>query len=265
MEKKELWLALSALGIAATSAVAAPEKAGVASKINPAVEAVEQLAATGSRVLFVGSDIFREELIRTDAAGQAHLLFLDQSSLTVGPNSELVIDQFVYDPKTNSGDLTMSAAKGVLRFVGGALSKTGDVTIKTPIGNLGIRGAVVLIDLEGDDGSVTACILYGNELSGTIPDSGVSKTVRGHEQCIILTPDGRIETSPLPTARLREMLTALQGPESDSPPTGNEVTLPDNYKGWLRQLAAQEKMDRWRDSEEFNADVLNRDIDDLAS
>ena len=36
--------------------------------------------------------------VATDARGQTQVLFLDQSALTVGPNSQLVIDEFVYDP-----------------------------------------------------------------------------------------------------------------------------------------------------------------------
>lgn len=265
MNKKELMAALSALGVAAaaTTTATVPEQIGVASKVNTAVEG--QVPAGASRVLFVGSDIFRNETIRTDASGQTHLMFLDQSSLTMGSNSELVIDHFVYDPKTNSGELSMSATKGILRFVGGALSKSGDVTVKTPLGNLGIRGAVVLIDIDKNGGDVTACILYGNELSGTIPGSGITKTVQEHEQCVILTPDGQIKTEPLSSPQLQKMLSALQGSPSDSPPTGREVTIPDNYSGWLRELAKQDAWDRMLDDERLNTEVFNRDIDELAS
>lgn len=269
MDKKELWLALSALGVAAasatttTTAVAAPEQVGVVNKANVAVEG--QVPDNASRVLFVGSDVFRNETIRTDDLGQAHLMFLDQSSLTIGPSSELVIDYFTYDPKTDSGDFSITAAKGILRVVGGALSKSGNVTVKTPLGNLGIRGAVVLIDVARDGGEVTACILYGNELIGTTLDASISKSVQEHEQCLVLTADGKIRTEPMTPERLKKMLVALQGPPSDSIPTGHEITLPDNYSGWLRELAGQNVWDRLLDDERFNADVLNRDIDDLAS
>ncbi|MEN8190601.1 MAG: FecR domain-containing protein [Thermodesulfobacteriota bacterium] len=267
MEKKELWLALSALGVAATSATsaaAATEQAGVASKVNPAVEAIDQISTKGSRVIFVGNDVFRGETIRTDAKGQTHLVFLDQSSLTVGPKSEIVIDHFVFDPKTNSGDLTMSATKGVLRIVGGALSKTGKINVKTPIGNLGIRGAVTLIEVL-EDGTTTAYFLYGVELTGTVSASGLTRTVRQHEQSLTITPDGRIEIAPISVGRLKKILLVLQGPKNAPPPKGQNVPLPDNYKGWLRELANQNEDDRGREDEERHIGMGNRDIDDLAS
>lgn len=267
MKKKELWLALSALGVAATTtntALAVPEQIGVVNKANVAVEG-QVSPDTASRVLFVGSDVFRDETIRTDASGQVHLMFLDQSSLTIGPNSELVIDHFIYDPETNRGDLSISAAKGILRFVGGALSKKGNVTVKTPLGNLGIRGAVVLIDIATKSGEVSGCILYGNELKGTSSESNITKVVAEQEQCVILSPDGSVKTEFITSDRLQQMLSALQGPASDTPPVGHEVTLPENYRKWLRELARQESWDRILADEKFNADILNRDIDNLAS
>ena len=40
------------------------------------------------------------ELITTRANDRAHLMFLDGTSVTVGPNAQLTIDRFVYDPNT---------------------------------------------------------------------------------------------------------------------------------------------------------------------
>ncbi|MCW8930263.1 MAG: FecR domain-containing protein [Gammaproteobacteria bacterium] len=264
MEKKELWLALSALGLAvSTAAIAAPEKAGVASKVNPVVEG--QIKSEESRVIFVGSDIFRDETIRTGETGQTHLMFLDQSSLSMGPDSELAIDEFVYEPKSNKGAITLSSAKGLLRFVGGAASKTGDVTVRTPLGNLGIRGAVVVIDIPGGGGDVTAYLLYGDELKGSSHSTGVTKSVKANEHYVILKTDGRIETGPIPPARLPEILDALSGPKSAPPPKGRAVKLPENYSGWLRQLSNQDSMEQIQTDENINTELMNRDIDSLAS
>ena len=267
MDKKELWLALSALGVVATTAgnstAAVPEQVGVVNQANVAVEG--HAIDSSSRVMFVGSDVFRNETIRTDDKGQAHLMFLDQSSLTIGPNSELVIDHFVYDPKTESGDLSITAAKGVLRFVGGALSKKGNVKIKTPIGNLGIRGAIVLVEIASDGSEVRATLLYGKELSCTTLKTNVRKSVKKHEQSLVLTADGRLRMEPVSRTRLQRILVALQGSADNPAPAGYEVTIPNNYTGWLRELAGQDTRNRLLDDARNSVDVLNRDIDDLAS
>jgi hypothetical protein len=266
VEKKELWVALSALGVMAASgdAPAAPERAGVAGQVNPAAEG--RLSGSPSRVLFVGSDIFRNETIHTDAGGLVHLLFLDQSALTVGPNSDLVIDRFVYDPDAGSGQLTLSAAKGVFRFVGGALSKAGKVNVKTPAGNLGIRGAVVVVQVHEGEGTTNACILYGDELTATIPASGVSKALRENEQCLRITADGRIELlGPVDPNQLRHLLAALTGPERENPPQPPGLALPPDFSAWLRELANQQDADDTERAAVQGVDVINRDVDSLGS
>src|SRR4051812_32630724 len=60
------------------------------------------------RVLRVGLDVQQNEVITTRANDRAHLMFLDGSSLTVGPDAQLTIDRFVYDSASQKGDLTVS-------------------------------------------------------------------------------------------------------------------------------------------------------------
>ncbi len=267
MDKKKLWLTLSALSIATSSttlALSAPEQVGVVNKANVAVKG--QVAQNSSKVLFVGSDVYHNETIRTDKTGQVHLMFLDQSSLTIGPNSKVVIDSFVYDPKTNDGHLSISAARGILRFVGGALSKKGNVSIKTPVGNLGIRGAVVLIEIAQDGSMARAFLLYGDELKGTAAQSNATQSVKEHEDGIILSIDGTIRTEHISADMLQQLLAALQGPLSSSTPSGGrQVNLPDNYSEWLRELSRKDTRDSLHRDEQFNINSINRDIDNLAS
>src|SRR5262245_66238789 len=80
--------------------------------------------AQAERVLHVGVDVQANEVVTTGANDRAHLLFLDGSSLTVGPQARLTIDRFVYDTNTRAGVLAINASQGVFRFVGGKISKT---------------------------------------------------------------------------------------------------------------------------------------------
>ena len=61
--------------------------------------------AQNERILRVGIDVFSNERVRTGANDRAHLVFNDGSALSVGVNSEITIDRFVYDPSTRQGDL----------------------------------------------------------------------------------------------------------------------------------------------------------------
>ena len=67
------------------------------------------------------------------------LEFKDHSNLSVGPSSQVRLDKFVYDPNKGSGTAAMEAVRGTFRFATGAQNK-GEVKIKTPSGDIGIRG-----------------------------------------------------------------------------------------------------------------------------
>jgi hypothetical protein len=70
-----------------------------------------------------------------------------RSALSIAPNSEVVIDEFVYNPGEGSGRMVTSLTKGALRFVGGQLSHGGQATVNTPSATIGIRGGTSIITL----------------------------------------------------------------------------------------------------------------------
>lgn len=145
--------------------ILAQEKVGVDSATNPNAEGTPPHAP--ARRIELGQEVVQEERVVTGTNGQAQILFLDQSALTVGPNSDMTIDNFVYDPQANTGDLAMSATRGVLRFVGGKVSKLENpVTMNTPSGSLGIRGGVFLLQLL-PNGQFLVVFLYGKSLTVT--------------------------------------------------------------------------------------------------
>jgi hypothetical protein len=100
-----------------------------------------------TRKLTVGAGIVVKERIRTSSSGSTQIQFPDQSTLNVGSNSDLVIDQFVYDPNTKTGNMVANAARGVFRYVGGQISHNSGATINTPTASLGIRGGIVTVML----------------------------------------------------------------------------------------------------------------------
>jgi len=100
------------------------------------------------RVLRVGIDVQANEAITTRASDRAHLVFLDGTSVTIGPDANIVIDKFVYDPQRKTGDLAISVTKGVFRLVGGKISKTNTIVVNTPSSSVGIRGGITLFTVE---------------------------------------------------------------------------------------------------------------------
>ena len=150
-------------------ALAATPKVGVAAAVNPATMSTQPNSE--DRVLVVGSEMLHNELIVTSGKGRTQLLFIDGSALTIGPNSSVVLDEFVYDPNTKTGKLAFSATKGLFRFVGGKISKKTPVTLKTPTAIIGIRGGIAIITIRevGNQASAKSGFAAGDSAGG---DSG---------------------------------------------------------------------------------------------
>jgi hypothetical protein len=123
---------------------------GAAAAVNPLSQSTPPGGET--HVLRIGARVVRNERIQTTANGTVQLLFIDKTTLNVGPNSNIVIDSFVYDPATGTGQMVTTLTKGALRFVGGQLSHQGAATLKTPIATIGIRGGIATIS-HGPNGT----------------------------------------------------------------------------------------------------------------
>jgi hypothetical protein len=134
-------LAAAAAALVVAEAAVAQQQVGTAAAVNPAAQA---RGAGGSRTIVIGQSIAHRERIQTTSAGSVQLLFLDKTSMTIGPNSDLAIDEYVYDPNTNTGKMAATLTKGVMRFVGGQISHAGNAQVTTPTAVVGIRGGVYI-------------------------------------------------------------------------------------------------------------------------
>jgi len=177
--------AMLAASLASSLAVPRAEaEVGVAAAVNPDARRTPPGAAT--RTVVLGDTLIFRERIETRGDGLVQILLVDGSTFTVGANSDLVIDEFVYDPEAGTGRLVASFGKGVARFVGGRLSKSeGGVTVKTPVGTIGIRGGIANLSVEA--GAAAFSLLFGDELTFTGSDGsrervyerGYTLSVRG--------------------------------------------------------------------------------------
>ncbi|MHA6645284.1 FecR family protein [Mesorhizobium sp. A623] len=145
--------------------VGTAQQVGVSAAVNPSTRGTPPTQAV--RTITLGERIIHNELIETDADGLLQILLADGTTFTVGPSSTLKIDSFVYDPDAGTASVTATLGKGVFRFIGGQTSKTpGGVTLNTPVGTVGIRGAIGDMDFSRSDGMLAYIVLrYGKEIT----------------------------------------------------------------------------------------------------
>ena len=122
--------------------------------------------------LTTGSKLYFGDSIITEAASSAQVLLMDQTTLTIGENSELVIDEFVYDPQTKIGKIISSVKIGTVKIITGEISKTNpdNLEIKTPTGSIGARGTEFAVVTESDTKSTVVLLGPGvNNTLGMVP------------------------------------------------------------------------------------------------
>ena len=94
------------------------------------------------RTIEVGSGVYRNEVIETDARSSTLVVFADETTLTLGASSSLILDSMVYDPDTNQGALSVKLITGVFKFVSGKMN-SNSYRIGAPNSIIGIRGTVI--------------------------------------------------------------------------------------------------------------------------
>ena len=106
------------------------------------VGAVSGTVKTENRTLKAGDKIYLNETIYAGTGSGTQLLLLDQSTFTIGADSEVLMDTFIYDPATNDGKIVATVKEGSLKVISGLISKKNpeSLTVKVPEGTLGSRG-----------------------------------------------------------------------------------------------------------------------------
>ena len=87
--------------------------------------------------------------------GKVKIVFKDDTNVTVTESSSLVIDDFVYDPKSGAGKLGLKAAAGTVRYVSGSIAKDPkNVKINTPTAAIAVRGTDFVMAVSETGGSM---------------------------------------------------------------------------------------------------------------
>ena len=104
----------------------------------------KQIAAT------VGMPIRQSDTVVTGVDGTAGLTFSDNSLLSTGPNSVLVVDRYSFDSTTHAGRFDASLKQGTLAVVSGKMVKQSPdaMKVRTPAAIMGVRGTEFVVQVE---------------------------------------------------------------------------------------------------------------------
>jgi len=194
-------------GVVATSSVVAPHRAlaqggatpGAQGVVESAIGKVMTLSGTvtiehdtvvvvqakltsGPNAVRIGDFVYKGDVVQTNSDGKIGITFTDGTSFNLSNNARMVLNEFVYDPKSTSNSSLFSLTKGSFTFVAGALARTGDMKLDTPVATMGIRGTTPHVEIS-DDGTVKfATLVEENKVAEPQPRNGSQPNQPGSPQ-----------------------------------------------------------------------------------
>jgi hypothetical protein len=148
-KQRQPWLVASLAGLLLFTANAWAEQAGTVKTIQGKV----QVERAGNRLpLQVGDPLQNMDRIIVPAQASAGFTLRDDTLISLGPNSSMLLRNVEFNPVTHEGSVDTSILKGSMRYVTGLIGRLNPKAIKidTPDSTIGIRGTEFIVEVEND-------------------------------------------------------------------------------------------------------------------
>jgi hypothetical protein len=141
-----------------TIALSLPAHAASVGVTRQAEQVVSGTLNGQKRTIVTATEVFENERLTANAQGNAQIELKDGTKIVVGPNANVVLDDFVYKADNTIGSLTVRATKGAFRFISG---RSGHAAYKvvTPYATIGVRGTA--FDVTVQKGGTYVALLQG--------------------------------------------------------------------------------------------------------
>ena len=252
--KSHLFLAIVYLSFVQ---IHAQEQIGVASAVNK--NTTDLTLEQERKLVDAGYEIIQNHTIETDGIGRAQMMLLDGTAFSVGPNSSVVLDKFIYNPETAEGSLEVTA-RGLLRIVGGKVTKKQPALIRTNSATVGIRGGIGIIQTNGSQTNAT--FLYGQEMTVTpncvdldtfadqcSPDFATTVTEPGFSVSVEDESTEPSEPVEVTEESLDELQGGLEAPEESSEESSSEESSEESEGESSEESSSEESEESSEESE----------------
>ena len=128
-------------------------------KASPSIATVKRMSGTATVVrqgrtisATIGLEIWENDMLHTGPNGSIGIVFNDDTFLSLGPQSDLAIDEFVFAPRQRKFSIVLRMLKGTAAYVSGLISKLApdSAHFETPSASIGIRGTKFVVKVDGE-------------------------------------------------------------------------------------------------------------------
>lgn len=98
----------------------------------------------------LGTPIYMNSTLKTASKSAMGITFKDNTVISFGSNTEVIIDEFLYAPGKDQLAINAKITKGTMEYVSGVVAKLKPeaVSIKTPTGTIAVRGTHFMVKVD---------------------------------------------------------------------------------------------------------------------
>ena len=128
-----------------------PAAAGSFVGVVKTLEGGATIARNGETITVVtGMEIQRADVVKTDRHGTVGLVFSDDTLISMGSNTELTVDDYLFEPLEKELSFVVRLIRGTVSFLSGQIAKLSPESVQLimPAATIGVRGTHVLIKVD---------------------------------------------------------------------------------------------------------------------
>lgn len=97
-----------------------------------------------------GGEVYLGDLIRTAANSAVGVVLEDDTTISMGPESEFMVTVCEFSPKDGKLALVLRMLKGTFSYISGVIAKLApeSVRMEIPDGTIAVRGTKLLVDIR---------------------------------------------------------------------------------------------------------------------
>jgi hypothetical protein len=105
---------------------------------------------TAEQSVAIGAKLYVGDIVITHSDATVGIIFLDGSVLSLGPDSQIEISDFMFKPEEKQVSFISKVSQGTVAFTSGAIGRIAPESVKfiTPESTLTLHGTKVLIEVK---------------------------------------------------------------------------------------------------------------------
>ena len=143
-----------------------------------------------------GAQLYQGDEIATAADSSASMIFADGTQFKIGGEARISLDQFSYESSTSQGLQVLSILSGAFSYISGLVAKVdpANVQLRTPIGEIGIRGTKIVGEVDAENAEASITLLEGRILY-TTPQGEQHEISQGFDTLTIKNGGDKVKES----------------------------------------------------------------------